>query len=57
MGFLVGKSFFIEGYFARFVYQSLHWMHEVALYGAFRASLRAMARKLSRPSAPPVKLH
>jgi NADH:ubiquinone reductase (H+-translocating) len=57
MGFLIGRSFFIEGYFARFVYRSLHWMHEVALYGPFRASLRGMARTLSRPSAPPVKLH
>lgn len=57
MGFLVGKSFFIEGYFARFVYRSLHWMHEIALYGPFRASLRALARTLSRPAAPPVKLH
>ncbi len=57
MGFLVGRNLFIEGYFARLMYQSLHLMHEAALFGAGRASLRAFARKLSRHSAPPVKLH
>jgi NADH dehydrogenase len=57
MGFLVGRSLFIEGYFARLMYRSLHLMHEVALYGSWRASLRALARKLSKPSEPTVKLH
>jgi NADH:ubiquinone reductase (H+-translocating) len=57
MGFLVGRSLFVEGYFARIMYRSLHLMHEVALYGAGRASLRALARKLSKPSEPAVKLH
>lgn len=57
MGFLVGRSLFIEGYFARLMYLSLHLMHEVALYGAGRAMLRALARKLSKPSEPAVKLH
>ncbi len=57
MGFLVGKNLFVEGYFARMMYRSLHLMHEVALYGAGRASLRAMARKLAKPSEPTVKLH
>ena len=57
MGFLVGRSLFIEGYFARLMYRSLHLMHEVALYGSWRASLRALAQKLSKPSEPTVKLH
>jgi NADH dehydrogenase len=57
MGFLVGRSLFIEGYFARIMYRSLHLMHEIALYGAGRASLRALARKLSKSSEPTVKLH
>jgi NADH dehydrogenase len=57
MGFLVGRNLFIEGYFARVMYRSLHLMHEVALYGPGRASLRAVARTLSRPSEPTVKLH
>jgi NADH dehydrogenase len=57
MGFLVGRSLFIEGYFARIMYRSLHLMHEVALYGPGRASLRSVARRLSRSSEPPVKLH
>ena len=57
MGFLVGRNLFIEGYFARLMYRSLHLMHEVALYGSWRASLRALGRKLSKPSEPTVKLH
>jgi NADH:ubiquinone reductase (H+-translocating) len=57
MGFLVGRNLFVEGYFARLMYRSLHLMHEVALYGPARASLRALARRLSKPSEPTVKLH
>ncbi len=57
MGFLTGRSLFIEGYFAKLMYRSLHLMHEVALYGAARASLRALSRKLSKSSEPAVKLH
>lgn len=57
MGFLVGRNLFVEGYFARLVYRSLHFMHEIALYGPLRASLRTLARKLAKPSEPTVKLH
>ena len=38
MGFLVGKSMFIEGYFARLMYRSLYKMHQSALHG--RAPVR-----------------
>ncbi len=57
MGFLVGRNLFVEGYFARIIYRSLHLMHEVALYGSGRAWLRSLARILSKPSEPTVKLH
>jgi NADH dehydrogenase len=57
MGFLVGRSFFIEGYFAKLMYRSLHLMHETALYGVMRAALRSAARQLARPAEPAVKLH
>ena len=57
MGFLVGRSFFIEGYFARIMYRSLHYMHEMALYGFLKASIRSLARGLSRSAEPTVKLH
>ncbi len=57
MGFLVGRSMFIEGLFARLVYRSLYIMHEVALYGAWRTLLGVMARGLSRRAEPEVKLH
>ena len=55
MGFLVGRSFFVEGYFARLMYRSLYKMHEAALYGGGRALLGPFVRG-SRPS-PTVKLH
>ena len=57
MGFLVGKNFFVEGYFAKLMYRSLHLMHEAALYGMARATLRSAARQLARPATPAVKLH
>jgi NADH dehydrogenase len=57
MGFLVGRNLFIEGYFAKLMYRSLHFMHEVALYGVMRAALRWFARGLSHQTEPTVKLH
>ncbi|WP_241671126.1 NAD(P)/FAD-dependent oxidoreductase [Dankookia rubra] len=33
MGFLVDKSMFIEGYFARLMYRSLYKVHQSALHG------------------------
>ncbi len=33
MGFLIGRSIFVEGYFARLMYRSLHLMHDAALFG------------------------
>jgi NADH dehydrogenase len=55
MGFLVGRSFFVEGYFARLMYRSLYKMHEAALHGRGRTLLRLLAPG-GRP-APTVKLH
>ncbi len=55
MGFLVGRSFFVEGYFARLMYRSLYKMHEAALYGSGRTLLGLVAPG-ARP-APTVKLH
>jgi NADH dehydrogenase len=57
MGFLVGKSMFIEGYFARLMYRSLYKMHEMALHGGSKTALGALARGLSRRAEPQVKLH
>ena len=55
MGFLVGRSFFVEGYFARLMYRSLYKIHEAALYGGGRALLGLFGQG-ARP-APTVKLH
>ena len=57
MGFLVGRSFFIEGYLARLMYRSLYQMHQYALHGGGRTFLATLARGLSRGAEPEVKLH
>ncbi|WP_431270581.1 NAD(P)/FAD-dependent oxidoreductase [Dankookia sp. P2] len=43
MGFLVGRSMFIEGYFARLMYRSLYKMHQSALHGHAPVAWRTLA--------------
>ncbi len=57
MGFLVGKSMLIEGYFARLMYRSLYLMHQEALHGPTKVALDTIARALTRRTEPHVKLH
>ncbi|TPW00467.1 MAG: hypothetical protein USCAAHI_00081 [Beijerinckiaceae bacterium] len=57
MGFLVGKNFFIEGYFARLMYRSLYKKHEAALHGVANVILSTIGRTFRRHNAPVVKLH
>ena len=57
MGFVVGRSLFIEGYFARLMYRSLYKMHQAALHGGGRVLLRTLASALSDRVEPSVKLH
>ena len=57
MGFLVGKNFFIEGYFARLMYRSLYKMHEAALHGVANVILGTIGRTFRRRNVPVVKLH
>jgi NADH:quinone reductase (non-electrogenic) len=57
MGKLVGSSFFIEGYFARFMYVSLYKMHEYALHGLIKVALDTLVRLITRRTEPQVKLH
>lgn len=57
MGFLAGRSLFIEGYFARLMYRSLYKMHEVALHGLTKVGLETLSRSLTRRTEPHVKLH
>jgi len=57
MGFIRGKTFFIEGLFARLMYQSLYTMHQRALHGSAKVTLDTAARMLTRHTAPRVKLH
>jgi NADH dehydrogenase len=55
MGSLIGRSFLVEGYFARLMYRSLYKMHEAALHGRIRTLLGLVAPG-AKP-APTVKLH
>ena len=57
MGFLVGKSLFIEGLFARIMYRSLYKMHEAALHGGTSVAMRTLGGTISQRPAPTVKLH
>ena len=57
MGSLQGLSWFVEGFFARMMYVSLHLMHHAAVLGTVRTGVLALARFLIKRSAPLVKLH
>jgi NADH:ubiquinone reductase (H+-translocating) len=57
MGFVVGKSMFVEGLFARLMYRSLYKMHERALHGSAKVTLDTIARAITRRTEPRVKLH
>lgn len=57
MGALTGGSMYIEGLFARLMYQSLYKMHLMALHGFFTVFLQTLARIITRRTEPQVKLH
>jgi NADH dehydrogenase len=53
----LGKSVFIEGFFARLMYMALYRLHRVALHGWIHMILELLAHWLSRSTRPRVKLH
>jgi NADH dehydrogenase len=57
MGSLKGLNFFIDGFFARMMYVSLHLLHHAAVLGGWKTAVLALARFLIRRSSPLVKLH
>jgi NADH dehydrogenase len=57
MGSLVGRSMFIEGFFARVMYRSLYKMHEAALHGGPTVLWRTIASTILQRPTPGVKLH
>jgi NADH dehydrogenase len=57
MGFAIGRSLFIEGYFARMMYRSLYAMHQAALHGSGSAIWQMIASNITRRPEPGVKLH
>lgn len=57
MGALSGGSMYIEGLFARAMYQSLYKMHLMTLHGFFTVALQTLARMITRRTEAQVKLH
>jgi NADH dehydrogenase len=57
MGKLIGGSLWIDGLIARWMYQSLYKLHELALHGPWKTTLSAAARFIARRTLPRVKLH
>lgn len=56
-GLFKASSMFVEGFFARSMYASLHLMHHYAVLGGMKTFLLAMARFLLKRATPLVKLH
>jgi NADH dehydrogenase len=57
MGFAVGRSMFVEGMFARFMYRSLYAMHLAALHGHGSTLWQMLLNAVARRPEPSVKLH
>lgn len=57
MGALSGGSMYIEGLFARLMYQSLYKMHLISLHGFSTVALQTIARLITRRTEAQVKLH
>lgn len=57
MGSLSGRSFFVDGLIAKWMYMSLHLMHHRAILGIRATAVLALARLLQRRISGRVKLH
>jgi NADH:ubiquinone reductase (H+-translocating) len=57
MGALSGGSMYIEGLFARAMYQSLYKMHLMTLHGIWVVALQTLGRLITRRTEAQVKLH
>ena len=57
MGSLSKMGWFVDGFFARMMYASLHLMHLNALLGPVRTGVTAAASSLMKHAKPSVKLH
>lgn len=57
MGFISGRSMWIEGSFAKMMYLMLYKMHQTALHGVTKVVLDTLSRMITRRTEPHVKLH
>ncbi len=57
MGFVAGRTMFIEGFIARMMYRSLYAMHLAALHGSGNTLWQMIINNVGRRAEPSVKLH
>lgn len=57
MGFLKGKSMFLEGKFAKMLYINLYYHHQVKINGLSSTFLMFLNKSLQKSFKPKVKLH
>ncbi|MDX2259517.1 MAG: NAD(P)/FAD-dependent oxidoreductase [Hyphomicrobiaceae bacterium] len=57
MGFVSGRSMWVDGLIAKLMYRSLYKMHQWALHGFWKVFVDTVARTLTRRTEPTVKLH
>lgn len=57
MGFVSGRSMWVEGLFAKLMYRSLYKMHLMALHGFLKVFSDTLARTLIGRTEPHIKLH
>lgn len=57
MGNVSRSTFFIDGYIARLMYNSLYKKHQLALHGFWKVALDTISNLIRRTSRPTIKLH
>lgn len=57
MGNLARGTLFVEGYFARFMYNMLYKKHQLSLHGFWKTAVETLAGLLRRATTPSIKLH
>ncbi|WP_020560998.1 NAD(P)/FAD-dependent oxidoreductase [Thiofilum flexile] len=57
MGNISQGTFFIDGYVARLMYNSLYKKHQLALHGFLKVALDTVSNFIRRTSRPTIKLH
>jgi NADH dehydrogenase len=57
MGNISRSTFFIDGYIARIMYNSLYKKHQLTLFGFWKVALDTLGNIIRRSARPSIKLH